>query len=123
MAGLALALGAGDLTAGIVSTLAIVGGIVATAGVVPRVLKGAGQLPLLQRALAGVLGVVIAALVAHLLIAIGIDTEALSHDPSAWAIVQEGITLSLFYGSMVAVSYSVLGIGAQSLVARRRTTR
>jgi hypothetical protein len=67
---------------------------------------------------------VTAVLVAHLLTAIGIDTEALSHDPSPWAIVQEGITLSLFYGGMVAVSYGVLGIGAHSLIAaRRRTTR
>jgi membrane protease YdiL (CAAX protease family) len=93
------------------STVALVIGslaLVAGAAFTPRGLDQ-GLYSTLRKIFAGVAGVAAAAVVGRGLTFLGIDGEALSHNPSPSALMQEGTMLVAFYGTMFVVPFVALG--------------
>jgi len=66
------------------------------------------RFPLGQRALAALVAPPLASFTGPIIQAFGIDNDAMSHNPSAWALGQELIAMSVFYGTMFFVAFLVL---------------
>jgi len=105
---LLLVLDAGPESELLLLAIAVATGSLAAALLVRRILPAARRYTRLHLALAAGLPLAAARLEEDLLAVLGIDSEALSHTPSLWAIGQEAIGMSLFLAVMVGVPLLVL---------------
>jgi hypothetical protein len=107
---LLLALGLrSDAATGVVALAVVLLGLIGAAACVPRILVVAASYSMLRRVVAGLVGLAAAILALRTLMYLGIDSDALSHHPSPWALVEEAMTITSFYGTLVLATFLALG--------------
>lgn len=89
-------------------------GVFLTARIAPRIVPSARCYPPWRRGLAGIAGIVVGGALVRSAQAMGLDADALSHDPSILGVVQETVALTLFYGGMAYSTFLALGTPTQN---------
>ena len=108
-AGVAVLAGLHEPVVSVVGFLGMILGVIATSHLAPRVVPNATWFPVGRRIVAGVVGLLTAMAVGRCLLFLGLDAQALSNSSSPWAVVQEGVSMLLIFGAMLAAAGAALG--------------